>query len=694
MRNIRVQKGLYFFVLIVLPVLYFATGFFFQLERGFYFINSVDPEYCYLFNSLNISQFTLKVWHVDHPGTPIQLLGALVIRVVHLFCGKEPLLQDVMHNSAFYARAITVTIFSLSSIALLTLGRVAFRLYENIFTALFFQLTPFASYLVLTLILRINPEHVAVFSVILLSILVLKYLNRPKPSGKWIDWYLIGFAFVAGFTVAVKVTFLPLVFVPFFLFKGFIMKAFYIIFSGISFILFILPVLYYRHEYFFGWIKSLFVHSGVYGAGKANIIDKNAYVNALHTTFSFNFLFSFVFILVVIACLGYLLPFVKKRFRNDGYYKLLIGIVLAMIMQILLIAKQFSYHYLTPALLLITLGFFTVSEIFLKKTNILVRNLIFVVLAVYILYIDYAQVLQYHESNSGQKKEYNKTYNFIQQNKTDEALIIVPSYYGCPYQEYALYFGLDWCGNLMEQRYVDVLNTIYPNTYFYNGWDELFHNWKNDPISYIDLLKKHGSIRLFSGDSTIEKNIMTYVTHNIRRANDTEIKSVFSNETTGENIYEINYIHPDTADTLLTLCSADSLCSNAEKFIGTRNQLFNNGNSQSSDFARSGKFSSKVTSDNPYGMTYIIGQVRTKEHYRINVWRHIGNNDASLVVEGRVSDDLFLTEKKSDYSHNDWEELTIDFIVPETMNNKELRIHPHNDSSSPAYFDDMEVIAQ
>ncbi|MFA4852740.1 MAG: hypothetical protein WC599_09500, partial [Bacteroidales bacterium] len=255
-------------------------------------------------------------------------------------------------------------------------------------------------------------------------------------------------------------------------------------------------------------------------------------------------------------------------------------------------------------------------------------------------------------------------------------------------------FGIYWGGEIMKPRYVEALNEIYPNTYFYNGWDELFHDWQNNPISYIDLLKKYKSIRFFSGDSNIKKDVMTYVTNNIRRVYDTEIKTIFSNETTGENIYEINYIPHENTDTLITLCTADSLCSDGEKFIGTKDQFFNNGNTRNPDFARSGKFSSKITKDNPYGMTYTIGQVRTNEHYRISVWRHIGNNDASLVVAGRVSDDLFLSEKKSLNIQNDWEELIIDFTVPEKMNNKELRIYSYNDTFSPAYFDDMKVIAE
>lgn len=687
------NKILYLLALIIIPALYFATGLFYQAEKGYYFLFSVDPEYCYLFNSLNISQFTLKVWHVDHPGTPTQFLGAIVIRIVHLFTGREPLLQDVMHNSALYARAITVAVFSINSLLMLWLGRVAHRQFQNIFTAFFLQLTPFASYLVLTLILRINAEHMVVMSVLLFMILIIKYLHRPNPSGKWLDWYLVGFALIAGFTVAVKMTFLPLVFVPLFLFKGFVRKMLYAFFSVASFILFILPVLYYRYTYFHDWIKSLFIHSGKYGAGEANIVDKNAFTNALQATFSFESLFTYSFFLFVLVCIIYTVPAVRRKFRDNFHYKLLLGTTMAILLQILLVAKQFTHHYLAPALLLIIPGLYAVLTIFLKNTNNITKNLIVIVLAAYIFYTDYSQVWQSHAGSVKLKNALNETYNFIQQNKTDKALVIVPSYYGCPYQEYAMYFGIFWGGEIMKPRYVEALSTIYPNTYFYNGWDELFHEWNDNAISYIDLLKKHNSIRFYIGDTIIEKDVMNYVTNNIRRVQDTEMKNIFTNKTTGEKIFNICYVVSDTADTLVTVCNADSLAAGGEKFVGSDGQYFNNGKTRNSDYALSGKYSSKLNSDCQYGMTYIIGQVRTGEHYKVSVWRNNVNKDAQLIVSSRNGDDFYLCEKKTVNDSIGWGEITMDIVIPKEMNNKEIRIYTFNDKENPAFFDDLKITA-
>ncbi|MGD0712213.1 MAG: hypothetical protein ABR968_13650, partial [Bacteroidales bacterium] len=118
---------------------------------------------------MHLAQFTLKVWHVDHPGTPIQFLAAIVIRVVHLFHGNGPLIKDVMQNSALYTKAINVTIFSLNGISLFFLGNAAYKYTKSFIQSIFIQTTPFASYLVLTLVFRINPENMATLGFILMG---------------------------------------------------------------------------------------------------------------------------------------------------------------------------------------------------------------------------------------------------------------------------------------------------------------------------------------------------------------------------------------------------------------------------------------------------------------------------------------------------------------------------------------------
>jgi len=691
MRKIKLQKVLYILALLIIPALYIVTGFLFQSERGGYFLFSVDPEYCYLFNGLNIAQGTMKVWHVDHPGTPLQFFSAIIIRVVHFFHNKEPLTQDVLRNSQLYVRSIVIGMFSVTSIAIFILGQTVLRISKSLMNGIFLQIIPFSTYLTLSLILRINPEHMCILCVVLLMIVLVNYLHYGKESKKIFDKYIIWFAIVSGFTIAVKITFLPLIFVPLFLFPGILKKIHYAVFSSISFVIFILPVLYYRFDYFHEWIRKLLVHSGKYGEGASTVIDKNSYITALKQTFSFEPFFTVVFILIILGCIIYPLPYIQKHFKNSKYYRVLLGVALSMILQIMLIAKQFTFHYLTPALLLTIIGAYVLIIIYLKNLNALKKNILFAVLTVYVLFSDYSKVSQYHMVNFRHKETYYKTYNFIQQHPTTKALVIVPNYYGCPYQEYANYFGLFWGGDVMKNNYIPALYKVFPNTYIYNGWDELFHDWDNNSYSYLDVLKAQGSIRLFSGDSTIESNVLSHVMKNFVRINDTRINKIFSNELTSENIYEISYV-PDTLAEMLSIeCNADSLSSDKVNFAGTENQYFGNGNTQSTDHSYSGNYSSKLTKEYPFGMTYIIGEAKKGDHYLVKVKRYKNNSKASLVIAGRSSTDLYVDQKTASQEENGWEELILDFVVPENMHNKELRIYTVNNTDTPAYFDDLRI---
>lgn len=74
------------------------------------------------------------------------------------------------------------------------------------------------------------------------------------------------------------------------------------------------------------------------------------------------------------------------------------------------------------------------------------------------------------------------------------------------------------------------------------------------------------------------------------------------------------------------ICDCES--ANDNHFLGNTNcKQFesvksDNLNCRSSVFSKSGKYSTMLTNDQPYGMTYQIKNVQSKEHFKISVWRH------------------------------------------------------------------------
>ncbi len=73
-----------------------------------YWIHYFDPEVFYFYSSLNLLQLKAPV-HVDHPGTPLQLLGAVVLS----FTRQDPLELDT-YRAAMYWISAAISLLCLS----------------------------------------------------------------------------------------------------------------------------------------------------------------------------------------------------------------------------------------------------------------------------------------------------------------------------------------------------------------------------------------------------------------------------------------------------------------------------------------------------------------------------------------------------------------------------------------------------
>ena len=94
--------------LLVIPGIVFSLSLVFADIKGpYYLAQNSDPEYAYLFNSLNIAKFEAPT-HTDHPGTSLQLLGAVVIRASYFFSGKTSLVEDVLSRPEHYLRIMNI----------------------------------------------------------------------------------------------------------------------------------------------------------------------------------------------------------------------------------------------------------------------------------------------------------------------------------------------------------------------------------------------------------------------------------------------------------------------------------------------------------------------------------------------------------------------------------------------------------
>jgi hypothetical protein len=689
------MKKLKFILFCVLPIILLYLGFFMKNERPDYYINCIDAEYAYLFNGLNISQLA-SPWHVIGPGTPLQVLSFIVITIVHLFHNHDPLLVDVFKNPELYLSAINFSLNLIESIVLFFIGFVLFKETKNIFAGLFIQLMPFISWQLLDFSRRIMVENLVIAGIICLYIVIFKYINYQDTKSKLVDKYLIWFSIIVGFITSAKLMYAPIAIVPFLLLPGYKKKKRFVLFSIISFAILSFPIFIYWKS-FGKWYFENFFHSGFYGSGSSTIIDLKYFFANLKQILTNGSIFTYSFFLIISGCILYHIQFFKVKQKNDKFYLILLGTALNMILMLLLVSKQFKNYYLASALLVVVPGLYLLITIYSRPFKRIRSNVFiipaFAIIAFCAYYKEIKNIFNYHQENLNLKQSYASTSNFIatQYGKNNPTLVIA-DYYGAPYKEYAYFFGLYWCGEKMKNKYVPVLEELYPNTYIYHDWSNMFNFNRDKLYTFQDLLKKYQSVVLYSGDPSKEK-LLSSKLHGLNRQIDTKFKTVYHNNKTKETIYEVTYDSIVASKITQYCCNAELLDSTGSNFINENQQLFENGITQSSEKRKSGKYSSKLTKDLPYGMTAVLSEVKANEHYKFSVWEYNNNNpEAGLAVSALDATKYFFFERKTVKKEGDWVKIEIEFTVPEDLNNQDIKIFCwDNDKELPAYFDDFQI---
>lgn len=126
-------------LLAILPIYLLVAGNILKYSLGEYFSAWYDPSYVYLINSLNFAQLSgFGVGHIDHPGTPVQVFGAIVVKLYHtLSNGNIDIAKDVFSRPEDYLLQINRAFLLLNSIALLLLGIFVYRISRDLYLSVF-----------------------------------------------------------------------------------------------------------------------------------------------------------------------------------------------------------------------------------------------------------------------------------------------------------------------------------------------------------------------------------------------------------------------------------------------------------------------------------------------------------------------------------------------------------------------------
>ena len=148
-----------------------------------------------------------------------------------------------------------------------------------------------------------------------------------------------------------------------------------------------------------------------------------------------------------------------------------------------------------------------------------------------------------------------------------------------------------------------------------------------------------------------------------------------------------------TIDKKIT-CSAELLSSDKQFFLcETDSTLFQNGNTRSDEFARNGKYSSKLNANSPYGMTIKFNDLKNGESLVISVWRKTDNMSKSGIIASSSTFQYYNNEYDIlETDPNGWEKIIMKIFITSEFVNQELGIYVYNPNQDPVYFDDLEII--
>jgi hypothetical protein len=148
-----------FLGLFILPAVYFLVARHFRILLGDLSLRSSDPEYIYFMSGLNMSEGLLEVAHIDNPGTPLQVLMAVLFRIIWLLRGApSPYLEDVLLYPDFYLSVTSLTIAALTTVLLLFAGKKIYEHTGSVLLAILFQSAPFLPLIWFDLVGRVAPE--------------------------------------------------------------------------------------------------------------------------------------------------------------------------------------------------------------------------------------------------------------------------------------------------------------------------------------------------------------------------------------------------------------------------------------------------------------------------------------------------------------------------------------------------------
>ncbi len=484
---------------LAIPLCFLMTALVYNFSAGTIHLLGVDPEYAYLFNGIILAHLHPDAYHILHPGTPVQVLIAIVSRVVHLFRPGLPLWEDVMAHPEVYIKATIIAGNIINTVFLYLVGRLVYRNSKNILVSLALQATPFAFLMTLELSRRMMPEMI-MLSLASCWIIILVRLIYQNPSLINYKKYSLIFGVLLGLSMATKITFLPYFLLVVIILPDWKLRLRFTITAVLSFFVFAFPVLFDFPRYIH-WLTANFIHTGNYGTGDPGIINGAVFLESLKTIIKSSLQLLIPAFILLLLALYHLMKNRKSIAIRIGF-----GLVALLFFQIVLIAKQYAFYYLTPSLLLCVFTGFMVYYLLGMFENGLIRKLaggIFIGFIIILFILVLPKMGRQLNELRTLKSVHSNASETLQPFLSGSPKIICPNYYRSSADEYGLFFGLHESGR-HSNDIAEVYRKKYPETIMYLPWMNTFFD-ANKAVTPSEFLKPDMDYTLYIGDFSEEQ---------------------------------------------------------------------------------------------------------------------------------------------------------------------------------------------
>jgi len=319
-------------LLLILPVLLVCAGFLLRSAKGpAYLAAHMEPEYAYLFNSLNLAEGKAS-YYPDHPGTTVQLAGAALLHLKHPL-DSQARAEDTLKNPERHLSLLGTTLMLCAAGAMLISGLLVLSAFGSVGAALAFQAFPFFSPATLEYgLTRFSPEPLLLTFSLLISALLLSDKKNPL---------LLGILAACG--LATKLTFAPLALLPFFTLNLKELRR-YVAYTAGGFFLLTLPILHLYPE-FIKWAGQLLFGKGIYGQHGFGL-DAGSFTASLARIV--NSELPYAALLLLLAALLFRAWRAGKSIFADTQHRLAFGLLVCGLAGLFFSAKLYSPRYLIP----------------------------------------------------------------------------------------------------------------------------------------------------------------------------------------------------------------------------------------------------------------------------------------------------------------------------------------------------------